>query len=201
MDHRIISLEEYRRMPWKNGRGFTWEIGRFPSDGAQPFDWRLSIAEIREDGPFSAFPGYLRIINTLEGNGFRLTVDGRPTGPLRRYDPFVFSGASAVESALLDGPIRDFNLIFNPGRCRARLEWPELARPRTFCSQATTILVYAAAPLTLSTADFTAEAPAGGTIALDNPGRDLARFTLAAKSAGSAAPCACLVELHGLAGA
>ncbi len=38
-------------MPWKNGGGVTTEICVSPPSGA--FDWRVSIATVNADGPFS----------------------------------------------------------------------------------------------------------------------------------------------------
>ncbi|MFQ9621820.1 MAG: HutD family protein [Enterobacteriaceae bacterium] len=41
-------------MPWKNGQGVTREVARYPEAGE--YDWRISLATIRQPGPFSAFP-------------------------------------------------------------------------------------------------------------------------------------------------
>jgi environmental stress-induced protein Ves len=97
----------HRRVPWRNGGGFTWEVA---VQGAADFDWRMSIAEVNQDGPFSPFPGYNRIITVLSGAGMALTVDGveHRVEPRR---PFRFDGASQTECRLLDGPVRDFNVI------------------------------------------------------------------------------------------
>jgi environmental stress-induced protein Ves len=51
----LIPANEYRRERWKNGLGWTREIAREPADG-DAWTWRLSIAEVEKDGPFSAFP-------------------------------------------------------------------------------------------------------------------------------------------------
>src|SRR5690606_4394683 len=42
-----IAANEYRRVRWRNGLGWTREIARMPHGDA--FDWRLSIAEIERD--------------------------------------------------------------------------------------------------------------------------------------------------------
>jgi environmental stress-induced protein Ves len=45
-------------MPWKNGGGETTEIAVFPDGaGLSDFDWRVSMARVDGDGPFSSFPG------------------------------------------------------------------------------------------------------------------------------------------------
>ncbi|MGH8415137.1 MAG: HutD family protein, partial [Gammaproteobacteria bacterium] len=43
--YRLIPAN-YRRMPWKNGCGWTTEIAVFPADAGltgKPFDWRVSL--------------------------------------------------------------------------------------------------------------------------------------------------------------
>ncbi|MCG3056381.1 HutD family protein, partial [Escherichia coli] len=59
--------------PWKNGGGATREIAVWPPGAAmESFAWRISVADIADDGPFSAFPGVDRQIALLEGAGVHL---------------------------------------------------------------------------------------------------------------------------------
>jgi environmental stress-induced protein Ves len=106
--------------PWKNGGGATCEIACWPPGaGFDDFLWRLSIATIAADGPFSRFPGVERVITLLEGEGVHLRgghVDHRLERPL---EPFAFSGDVAIDSAMLGGPSRDFNVMTRRGRLRA----------------------------------------------------------------------------------
>lgn len=120
---KVVRARDHKRTPWKNGGGSTVEICRDEGDGLEGFGWRLSIADIAEPGPFSAFAGYERVITVLEGQGMVLTVDGLDTAPLQAFQPFAFSGASHVSCTLVDGPIRDFNLIYSPARYQAVLKW------------------------------------------------------------------------------
>ena len=39
--------------PWRNGGGVTREVA-VDGPGAQDFEWRISIADVNEPGPFSA---------------------------------------------------------------------------------------------------------------------------------------------------
>jgi environmental stress-induced protein Ves len=64
---------DYARMPWKNGGGQTTEIAVSAGASLADFDWRVSIAEINADGPFSAFAGVDRTLVLLSGAGVRLT--------------------------------------------------------------------------------------------------------------------------------
>lgn len=60
-------------MPWKNGGGMTRELVCQPPDAdMDSFDWRVSIAHIASDGPFSSFSGVDRIITLLSGGGVHL---------------------------------------------------------------------------------------------------------------------------------
>ncbi|MFP5515014.1 MAG: HutD family protein [Alphaproteobacteria bacterium] len=113
----LLSPADHRRVPWKNGGGVTTELAVEPSsapgsDGR--FLWRISIADVAEPGPFSAFPGYDRLIAVVEGDGMRLSVDGAPPVERRRLDPaFAFPGEAPVWCEPTAGPIRDVNLMLD----------------------------------------------------------------------------------------
>ena len=104
---------DYRVMPWKNGGGTTRELWREEaSDPALPFLWRVSMAHVGSDGPFSAFPGYDRHIMTVAGAG--MTLFGGPDGPIEVFPPLVtrrFSGDWPITARLRAGATTDFNLI------------------------------------------------------------------------------------------
>jgi environmental stress-induced protein Ves len=107
---RVLHLSDYQRMPWKNGGGTTTEIWKALSpEGAML--WRLSIADVASDGPFSEFPGIDRWIMVIEGKGMDLTVDGRQHRLDDLFQPFAFSGDARTDCRLIEGPIRDFNLM------------------------------------------------------------------------------------------
>jgi environmental stress-induced protein Ves len=113
---------DYKRMPWKNGGGMTTEIMAEPGPSGT-FDWRLSIAEVAQSGPFSDFSGYDRTIMLIEGVGFALDFDKAPSKRIDRpYEPFPFAGEWKADCTLIDGPIRDFNLMAARERIAARLE-------------------------------------------------------------------------------
>jgi environmental stress-induced protein Ves len=118
---RLIPAHEYRRERWRNGFGWTREILRSP-EGGDDWDWRLSIAEIERDGPFSSFPDIDRELVLLHGNGLRLRFDD---GELREVEPphgrVRFAGERAVFGELIDGPTHDFNLMWRRDRIDAAL--------------------------------------------------------------------------------
>jgi environmental stress-induced protein Ves len=123
-----LTRADYRRMPWRNGGGWTTEIARSPA-GEGEFDWRVSIAEIGADGPFSAFAGCERSLVLLEGAGMELRIDGAPTLVDRRGQVLAFDGESPVQCRLLDGPTRDFNVITRRGRASHRVLFRPLVGP------------------------------------------------------------------------
>lgn len=121
---RLLRAHDYRRMAWKNGGGITTEIAR--SAGDDEFDWRISIAEIAQDGDFSVFPGIDRELMLLDGGGVELLIgDDAAVALTQRYQKHAFPGEAPVSCRLLDGPTRDFNVMVRRGRYAAEL----LARP------------------------------------------------------------------------
>ena len=106
---RVIRASEYRVMPWKNGGGITTELCASPPSGT--FDWRVSIATVNADGPFSTFTGYERHIITLTGEGMVLDIEGRGKFTMEPLRPFSFSGDAKVHGSLLQGAVLDFNLM------------------------------------------------------------------------------------------
>jgi len=100
-------------MPWRNGGGTTWEIARGRVDGQADGDWhwRLSLAEIAMDGPFSAFPHVDRLLTVVAGAGIALVIDGGEPRRLDLGDCIHFRGEAAIGCALVAGPTRDLNLM------------------------------------------------------------------------------------------
>jgi environmental stress-induced protein Ves len=124
MNCERFDLREIAPQPWKNGAGITREIAVSPA-GASPetFDWRISVAEVERDAPFSAFPGIDRCIVLLRGAGMLLHgADGGLVHRLdRRHEPFHFSGDLPLDATLLGGSSTDFNVMTRRGRFRAEV--------------------------------------------------------------------------------
>ena len=72
----LLRASDYQRVRWKNDGGWTTEIARDPSAAADDFRWRVSIADIESDGPFSNFHGIDHDLLLLAGNGIELDIDG-----------------------------------------------------------------------------------------------------------------------------
>ena len=133
-ESRVIAANEYRRERWKNGTGWTREIVRVP-DRAD-WDWRLSIAEIEQDGPFSSFPGVDRELVLIRGNGLRLRFDqGEVRELLPPHQRTRFAGESVVHGELIDGPTHDFNLMWRREAVVAELLHRPLVGPMLFFTE------------------------------------------------------------------
>lgn len=113
--HRI-ALQDITPTPWRNGFGTTRELVVFPV--REHWHWRLSVAEISRDGPFSRFDDVERWFAVLSGNGVRLSIDGTEQTLTRASAPVVFDGAALAQCRLVDGPTLDFNLMVREGRGR-----------------------------------------------------------------------------------
>ena len=131
---RVIPANEYRRERWRNGAGWTREIAAEP---AGEWAWRLSIAEIEQDAPFSRFEGIDREIVLLSGNGVRLRFDdgnvhdlAPPHGRLR------FAGEAGVHGELIEGATQDFNLLWRRDAIDAQLRHRPLVGPMVIFADA-----------------------------------------------------------------
>jgi environmental stress-induced protein Ves len=123
MPLQIIRFASLEAKPWKNGGGETMELAACP-EGAEfdTFDWRVSLARVASDGPFSAFPGIARTLTLMAGDGLALRVGTAPETILTpSSEPFSFSGDAATSARLLGGPILDLNVMTRRGRARHRV--------------------------------------------------------------------------------
>jgi environmental stress-induced protein Ves len=111
----IRKYSTYRKMPWRNGRGFTLEIAREPAAG-EDFAWRLSLADIDRDSDFSAYPGYRRALVLVAGEHLHLKFRGHGDCML---DPAKrgarFEGDWETHCAIPGGRCTDLSLIVRRG--------------------------------------------------------------------------------------
>ncbi|MFF8783718.1 HutD family protein [Streptomyces sp. NPDC015125] len=121
---RILRAEGRAAVPWSNGGGVTREVAvRPPGAGWDTFAWRVSLADVTRDGPYSPLPGVRRILTVVDGAGLELTVDGTAQLLPERYRPFAFPGGAATGSRLLDGrPVVNLNVMLREGRAAATVE-------------------------------------------------------------------------------
>jgi environmental stress-induced protein Ves len=106
---RVQRFSEHRAMPWANGLGTSYEVASDRNADGE-WTWRVAIAPVVEEGPFSVMPGVDRELVVIEGNGMVLEVDGEsveclPSRAIR------FSGDSITFARLVDGPVVDLGLM------------------------------------------------------------------------------------------
>ena len=95
---QLLRSSDYKRMPWKNGGGETIEIMVSPpAADFTSMDWRLSMATVASDGPFSSFPGIDRTLSVLSGT-LRLSIDGANVDLMEMSPPHAFSGDAVTVS-------------------------------------------------------------------------------------------------------
>ena len=110
----VVRATELQPTRWRNGGGTTRELHVGPACDHGLAAWRLSLATIATDGPFSAFPGVDRSLLLLSSTSLRLDVDGRANG-LGQYDRLEFPGEAAVVAGT-DGRTSE---VLNLMTCRA----------------------------------------------------------------------------------
>ena len=102
-------MSDVAAMPWRNGGGITRELLRWPDTD----NWlcRISVAEVASDGAFSHFVDVQRWLAILSGTGVRLTMPNHTNELTPVSDVLAFAGATPVQCNLLQGPVRDLNLM------------------------------------------------------------------------------------------
>ncbi len=119
---RIVRAKDLVRVPWKNGGGTTAEVAVHPPGAAfDGFDWRISMADVASDGPFSRFPGIDRTLVLAEGRDLTLTIEGVSHHLAEPGDLLAFSGDAETQGRLGQGAIRDINVMSRRGRFSHRV--------------------------------------------------------------------------------
>lgn len=98
-------------MPWKNGKGKTLELFRIQTEDPSSFSFRVSMAEVNSNGPFSIFPNINRILFLASGHGVILQNRHYKIQLTELWKPFYFSGEDEIDCNLINGPCVDFNVM------------------------------------------------------------------------------------------
>jgi environmental stress-induced protein Ves len=125
MNWQHIALADATPTPWKNGGGTTRELLAWPL-GVADWHWRMSVAQVDADGPFSVFEGVQRWFAVLDGAGVELALGQVGTMQTQRLtqqsEAFGFDGALPVDCSLLDGSTQDFNLMVRSAHAQAQMQ-------------------------------------------------------------------------------
>ena len=119
---RTVRVADVRPEPWANGGGTTRELAR-ADDGS----WRISLADVAADGPFSTFAGRRRLLTVVDGPVLALDVDGE-AHVVEPQRPFAFSGDATVVASVPEGPVRALNVVVDPAVVQPFVTVLELGR-------------------------------------------------------------------------
>ena len=120
IEFNITKPEDFITMPWRNGLGSTIELVMHWSGDS--FQWRLSMADVTQNGAFSDFSGYDRCLLLMHGKGITLTDQaGQQWCLSETLDAAYFKGEDLIDACLHDGPILDFNLMTRRKDCHAKV--------------------------------------------------------------------------------
>jgi len=126
MAMRLIRREQWQTQNWKNGGGITHQLWR--QEDEHGLLWRLSVAEVKTDGPFSRFDGIDRVLMVLQGEGLVLQQTGCSDIRLTpQTEPYCFDGEAAIYARLIGAEVQDFNLMTRRGALKPKLQALELA--------------------------------------------------------------------------
>jgi len=153
---QTILLDAIPAQLWRNGAGLTRLIasgvaGRTAARQAaikspphiDEFDWRISLAEIQGDAPFSLFPGIDRCAVLLGRSGITLSGSSG-SAYLNPLQPLSFSGEAELQAHCDPGPTmpRILNLMIRRKTMRSEVS---VIDAQYRCPAATTLFVLVAA--------------------------------------------------------
>jgi environmental stress-induced protein Ves len=199
----IVGLQDATAQPWRNGGGVTRELLTWSApeglvhDGAARhgrdasaagWDLRVSVADITQDGPFSAFPGISRCFAVLEGAGVVLNLREQDQTLTAASEPLAFEGAEAPGCRLVSGPTRDLNLMVRQSAGRAWMRRAQDGQRSPLAAGWIWQGLYTHGPALLDAPGGRFELPAGTLAWRDGTGVDLCE--------AAAAAAWCLVEGH-----
>lgn len=139
----ILRSADYATRPWKNGGGTTRDIAVSPAGASlDDFRWRLSLAQVDRDGPFSRFEGVDRTLVLLDG-AMALHEQDRHID-LVRGEPVAFAGERTIEATVRGGSTLDLNVMTRRGHARHTVR-RDVFGPRTNVAAPTdsTIILFA----------------------------------------------------------
>ncbi len=116
---KIIKQQSYKKVPWKNGKGFTFEIAVH-----RDLDWRISSAIVDRDSDFSLYPEHNRTLIILDGE-LKL-IKGTNEKHLQRLEPFHFSGETPLRCELVNGTVHDLNIFARKEKIKSQVEVIEI---------------------------------------------------------------------------
>jgi len=140
----LLRAAQYPVNRWKNGGGVTREIAASPAGaGMEDFDWRISMATVAQDGPFSTFPGIDRTLFLLDGDGMVLRFESTDEVFLAAGDMHgPFAADIPTDARLTGGEITDLNIMTRRGRVSHRARYRRIEGSAHITPQQCTLAVF-----------------------------------------------------------
>ena len=150
----IISSEQFKQVPWKNGKGITTELVVKQNESSSEFLWRISIAPMNTSGTFSDFSGYMRHLVLLKGN--HLELNHHENGVQKLTSPLSvasFDGANTTFGLLNFGSVQNFNVMVRKENYKAHVHTYHSETSLKLKGTADTFLFSPTHPLQITTSD------------------------------------------------
>ncbi|MCY1212191.1 HutD [compost metagenome] len=107
LEAKLLSLVPAQ--PWKNRGGVTRALAEIDNE------WRVSLANVDANGPYSRFEGMTRLSLVIEGKGVVLhNREGRVA--LEYHVPALYDGALDWTASLIEGPVAALNIMARKDR-------------------------------------------------------------------------------------
>ncbi|HEY5230650.1 MAG TPA: HutD family protein, partial [Galbitalea sp.] len=120
---RVVRYRDYPVTPWKNGLGVTRDVvAPTPGIAGRDFGWRLSMAEISVDAPFSSYPGIKRHLAVVAGGELELVIEGSARRLGIGDEAATFDGAAVASARPLGETVTDLNLMLDSDAFAGSLE-------------------------------------------------------------------------------
>lgn len=130
-----FAVADVPQEPWRNGGGFTRTLAVGTSAGAvtgmvtgagadaSSWRWRVSLATIARDGPFSCFPGVDRISLLVGGTALDLIeANDQHSLHIGLYQSARYDGNAERVARVTGAPLQCLNVMTMRGQCQARLK-------------------------------------------------------------------------------
>lgn len=135
-----ISPDQHIKMPWKNGGGTSFEIYRYPEK--EDFLIRVSLAQVDQNGPFSEYKNINRVLKIIEGKGVKLKTPDEEKTLTSHHEAFIFKGETPITAELIQGSIRDFNVMVRRDFGSMTFEEKSVFQPEALSCTTDLLLIY-----------------------------------------------------------
>lgn len=198
---RRFALADLQAERWRNGGGTTVTVAASASEGDMPWTWRVSVADIEQDGPFSSFPGVDRHLTLMQDGRVVLRGGGRDFRLERRGDSAAFPGEQLMHASLEKAPAKVLNVMWRrrTHRCKSSVFGAAegVLRADSAASDTLLVLLGGSDPIVVSASTFEMTLSAGegvwcgpraGALALNSTSRRCAASIVdIVETAGAAA--------------